>query len=143
MFVFFLSLLARNLEKEESCDSCNPTPYIVGRPQPLANPTHGRTGLHLHRFCLVPVTGDHNKWDLRYTRKPIYLHFFTNNIWSYLLRFPVVITLVFVRTIYQVPGINYKNRVKYESWRDGGIPCTPIVTNLQSEQLPFLLRQCH
>ena len=34
---------------------------------------------------LMIITGDHSKYDLRYTQKPIYSPIFTHNIWSYLL----------------------------------------------------------
>ena len=40
----------------------------------------------------VPIlTGDHIKWHLRYTRKALYFAIITYNIWSYLLRTPVIV----------------------------------------------------
>ena len=50
------------------------------------------TGDHKRRIYAssTSITGDHIKWDLWYTQKPIYLPVFTNNIWTYLLWPPVI-----------------------------------------------------
>ena len=42
----------------------------------------------------VDITGDHSKQDLRCTQKTIYLPVFTNDIWSYLLWYPVIRVLL-------------------------------------------------
>ena len=46
----------------------------------------GITGDHIN------MTGGHSKYDLPYTPKPTYSPISTNNIWSYLLWFPVLVS---------------------------------------------------
>ena len=40
------------------------------------------------------ITGEHRKWDLRYSQKRRYLSIFTKNIWFYLLWSPVISNIV-------------------------------------------------
>ena len=51
----------------------------------------------------VLFTGDHTKYDLRYTQKATYFSIFTNNIWSYLLWSPVNKWSLYTHDIPAVP----------------------------------------
>ena len=63
-------------------------PLYYVRPSSLS-PSYSRNW-YLRPGGAYSITGEHSKYDKRYTQKPTYFPIFTNNIWSCLLWSPVI-----------------------------------------------------